>query len=109
MPDSLLHLTTLDPAPLFAASLIPYLVFLWFAGRTPLMPKLSRLGFQLTILFVLVTILAALWALIRFDSELVQIDWLHGGAEAFLTLSNGLILAGLLQRHDQLKGTPSGE
>lgn len=109
MPDFLLQAATLDPAPLFAASLIPYLIFLWFAGQTPLIPKLSRLGFQLTILFVLVTILAALWALIRFDAELVQIDWLHGGAEGFLTLSNGLILTGLLQRRSQLKGSPSGE
>ena len=57
----------------------------------------SRLGFQLTLLFVSVTIVAAIIARLRFDAELVAIDQLHGGAEAFLTLSNALIVAGLLR------------
>ena len=82
-----------DPAPLFAFSLIPYLVFLYHLGRSSKLPKLTILGFQLTLLFVAVTIVA----LVRYDSELVAVDWLHGGAEAFLTLSNACIVAGLLR------------
>ena len=35
-------------------------------------------------------------ALLVFKRELVAVDPLHGGAEAFLTLSNALIVAGLL-------------
>ncbi len=86
-----------DPAPLFAFSLIPYLVFLYYLGRSSKLPKLTILGFQLTLLFVAVTIAAAVFALVRYDSELVAVDWLHGGAEAFLTLSNACLVAGLLR------------
>ena len=44
-----------------------------------------------------VTIVAAVVADLRFDAELVAIDPLHGGAEAFLTLSNAVIVAGLIK------------
>ena len=90
-----------DPAPLFALSLLPYLVFLYYLGRSQQLPKLTVIGFQLTLLFVAVTIAAAVFALIRYDSELVAVDWLHGGAEAFLTLSNACIVAGLLRAKSQ--------
>jgi len=66
-----------------------------------MLPKLTVLGFQLTLLFVAVTIAAAVFALVRYDSELVAVDWLHGGAEAFLTLSNACIVAGLLRSKSQ--------
>ena len=90
-----------DPAPLFALSLLPYLVFLYYLGRSQQLPKLTVIGFQLTLLFVAVTIAAAVFALIRYDSELVAVDWLHGGAEAFLTLINACIVAGLLRSKSQ--------
>ena len=90
-----------DPAPLFALSLLPYLVFLYYLGRSQQLPKLTVIGFQLTLLFVAVTIAAAVFALVRYDSELVAVDWLHGGAEAFLTLSNAFIVAGLLRSKSQ--------
>jgi len=86
-----------DPAPLFALSLLPYVVFLYFLGRSQRLPKLTLIGFQLTLLFVAVTIAAAVVASVRYGSELVAVDWLHGGAEAFLTLSNACIVAGLLR------------
>ena len=41
--------------------------------------------------------MAAVIADLRFDAELVAIDPLHGGAEAFLTLSNAVIVAGLIK------------
>ncbi|QNI58433.1 uncharacterized conserved membrane protein (DUF3593) [Synechococcus sp. BIOS-U3-1] len=85
-----------DPSPLFALSLFPYLIFLYYLGQRRLLPALSRRGFQLTLLFVGMTIAAALIADLQFGSELVAIDPLHGGAEAFLTLSNAVIVAGLI-------------
>lgn len=88
---------SIDPAPLFALSLFPYLFFLFKLGTNGWFNRLTRLGFQLTLLFVGVTIVAAVVAEVRFDAELVAIDPLHGGAEAFLTLSNALIVAGLLR------------
>ena len=54
-----------DPAPLFALSLLPYLVFLYFLGRSQRLPKLTLIGFQLTLLFVAVTIAAAIVASLR--------------------------------------------
>lgn len=98
-PDPInLAIAAIDPAPLFALSLFPYLLFLWWAQRRQLIPRLSLLGFQLTLLFVAVTIAAALVADQRFGAELVDVDGLHGGAEAFLTLSNAVIVAGLIGR-----------
>lgn len=85
----------MDPAPaLFAASLAPYLIFLWFARRSGRFPPLALAGFALTLLFVLVTIVAAVIAKVRYGAELVDVDSLHGGAEAFLSLSNLVLLLG---------------
>jgi hypothetical protein len=98
-PDQIsLAIAAIDPAPLFALSLFPYLLFLWWAQRRQLIPRLSLLGFQLTLLFVAVTIAAALFADRHFGAELVEVDGLHGGAEAFLTLSNAVIVVGLIGR-----------
>ena len=85
-----------DPSPLFALSLFPYLIFLHYLGKRELLPTLSRRGFQLTLVFVAVTIAAAVIAERTYGAELVAIDPLHGGAEAFLTLSNAVIVAGLV-------------
>ena len=76
-------------------------MFLYYLGRSQQLPNLTVIGFQLTLLFVAVTIAAAVFALVRYDSELVAVDWLHGGAEAFLTLSNACIVAGLLRSKSQ--------
>jgi len=98
METVLNQLSGIDPAPLFAASLLPYLLFLWWGRRRRLIPRLALIGFQLTLLFVAMTIAAAVVADRLYGSELVGVDWLHGGAEAFLTLSNAVIVAGLLGR-----------
>jgi Protein of unknown function (DUF3593) len=87
-------LAGIDPAPLFALSLLPYLAFLWFARRSRRFPPLALLGFALTLLFVAVTIGAALLAEGRYGRQLADVDLLHGGAEAFLTLSNLLVFLG---------------
>ena len=103
------QLATIDPSPLFALSLLPYLVFLFWAAKAKTLHPLTQLGFRLTLLFVAVTIVAAIVALRVFDSELVGVDPLHGGAEAFLTLSNALIVAGLIQRAGVQRSSPPGE
>jgi hypothetical protein len=87
-------LAGVDPAPLFALSLLPYLAFLWFAWRSRRFPPLALKGFGLTLLFVAITIGAALLAEGRYGRQLADVDALHGGAEAFLTLSNLLVLLG---------------
>ncbi|MEB3332631.1 MAG: DUF3593 domain-containing protein [Synechococcaceae cyanobacterium] len=83
-----------DPTPWFVASLLPYLAFLRWASRVQGFPRLARSGFQLTLLFVAVTIAAAVIAQQRYGRLLADVDPLHGGAEAFLTLSNLLVLVG---------------
>ena len=92
--DLLHDLAGFDPAPLFALSLPPYLIFLWFAWRSGRLPRLALIGFGLTLLFVAVTIAAALLAEGRYGHQLADVDPLHGGAEVFLTLSNLLVLLG---------------
>ena len=86
-----------DPAPLFALSLVPYLLFLRWIQRSGALPELAIWGFRLTLLFVLITIVAAVLALRCCGAELVAVDGLHGGAEAFLTLANAVLVIGLLQ------------
>lgn len=92
---STLHwLAGIDPAPLFALSLLPYLAFLWWARRADGFPPLALRGFELTLVFVAVTIAAALIAQQQFGRQLADVDPLHGGAESFLTLANLLVAAG---------------
>jgi hypothetical protein len=88
------RLAGIDPAPFFVLSLLPYLAFLWWASKVWAFPRLALRGFQLTLLFVAVTIVAAIVAQVRFDALLADVDGLHGGAEAFLTLSNLVVMLG---------------
>uniref|UniRef100_B8HK37 DUF3593 domain-containing protein n=1 Tax=Cyanothece sp. (strain PCC 7425 / ATCC 29141) TaxID=395961 RepID=B8HK37_CYAP4 len=79
---------------LFALSLFPYLGFLWFLTRSRQVPRLALAGFYTTLLFVAVTIPAGLYAQIALGQALADVDWLHGGAEAFLTLANTMVVLG---------------
>ena len=87
----------LDKNTLFALSLFPYLGFLWFLTRTQSTPRLALIGFYVLLIFVAVTIPAGLYAKVALQSELADVDWLHGSAEAFLTLSNILVVLGFRQ------------
>ena len=87
-------LAGVDPSPLFVLSLIPYLAFLWCARQVGAFPRLALRGFQLTLLFVAVTIVAAVVAQLHFGKQLADVDPLHGGAESFLTLSNLFVVLG---------------
>jgi heme A synthase len=87
----------LDKNTLFALSLFPYLGFLWFLTRTQSTPRLALIGFYVLLVFVAVTIPAGIYAKVALQSELADVDWLHGSAEAFLTLSNILVVLGFRQ------------
>jgi hypothetical protein len=82
---------------LFALSLFPYLGFLWFLTRSGQAPRLALIGFYMTLVFVAVTIPAGIYAKVAYGKSLANVDWLHGSAEFFLTLSNILIVLGFRQ------------
>ncbi len=82
---------------LFAISLFPYLAFLWFLTRSQQAPRLALIGFYMTLVFVGVTIPAGIYAKVAYGESLANVDWLHGSAESFLTLSNILIVLGFRQ------------
>ncbi|OCR02220.1 hypothetical protein BCD67_10740 [Oscillatoriales cyanobacterium USR001] len=82
---------------IFALSLFPYLGFLWFMTRSRQVPRLGLIGFYGTLVFVAITIPAGIYAKLAYKDSLANIDWLHGGAELFLTLSNILIVLGFRQ------------
>lgn len=82
---------------LFAVSLFPYLGFLWFLTRSAKTPRLALVGFYMTLVFVAVTIPAGIYAKVAYGEQLADVDWLHGGAEFFLTLSNILVVLGFRQ------------
>jgi hypothetical protein len=82
---------------LFGLSLFPYLGFLWFITRSKQMPKLALYGFYGTLVFVAVTIPAGIYAQVHYGESLANVDWLHGSAEAFLTITNILIVLGFRQ------------
>ena len=89
---------------LFAISLFPYLGFLWFMTRSGKTPRLALIGFYMLLIFVVVTIPAGIYAKIHYGKALANVDWLHGGAEFFLTLSNILVVLGFHQAITQHKG-----
>jgi hypothetical protein len=87
---------------LFAISLFPYLLFLYFLTRTPEMPRLALIGFYSLLIFVAVTIPAGLYAEQVVGTSLANVDWLHGSAEAFLSVTNILVAWGFKRAIDQV-------
>ncbi len=79
---------------LFAVSLFPYLGFLWFMTSSGKTPRLALLGFYVLLIFVAITIPAGIYAKVHYGKALANVDWLHGSAEFFLTLSNILVVLG---------------
>jgi uncharacterized integral membrane protein len=75
--------------PFFGASLFPYLAFLYFLSREENeCPKGVTVGFATCLLFVVLTIPAAIAAKILYGVSLADSDWLHGSAESLLTVTN---------------------
>lgn len=79
---------------IFILSLFPYLVFIWFLTRSKQAPQPALVGFYFTLVFVAVTIPAGIYTKVVYGESLANVDWLHGTAESFLTLSNILIVLG---------------
>ena len=85
-------LSTFDNTFLFAVSIIPYAIFLSYLYKIKSFNIFVKTGFSLTILFVFITILVSIFTLNYYDKNLVEVDFLHGFAESFLTLSDFVIL-----------------
>ena len=90
-------LATIDNTVLFAASIFPYAIFLFYLYKINSVNKLVKTGFSLTVLFVFITILVSIFTLNYYHKTLVEIDFLHGLAESFLTLSDFVILFGFIR------------
>ena len=78
----------------FQASLLPYLLFLYFLSfRANRIPALGNFGFQFILLFVMSTIPSGILSRSVYQTSLANVDWLHGGAETLLTVANVLIVS----------------
>ncbi|KAK6158389.1 hypothetical protein DH2020_005703 [Rehmannia glutinosa] len=111
------HHPLIHKAQLFAFSLFPYLGFLYFITKSKSAPKLTLFGFYFLLAFVgatkritsilVLTLSSCVSALlpptlqyqqeftVHYGTSLSNVDWLHGGAESLLTLTNIFIVLGL--------------
>ena len=87
----------IDNTALFAASIVPYAIFLFYLYKINSLNKFVKTGFSLTVLFVFITIVVSIFSLNYYDKTLVEVDFLHGSAEFFLTLSDFIILLGFIK------------
>ena len=90
-------LASIDNTALFAASIFPYAIFLFYLYKIKSLNKLVKTGYSLTVLFVFITIVVSIYTLNYYDKTLVEVDFLHGLAESFLTLSDFVILLGFIK------------
>ncbi|KAI3422981.1 uncharacterized protein J3R85_011501 [Psidium guajava] len=90
---------------LFAFSLFPYLGFLYFITKSKSAPSLTLFGFYFLLAFVGATIPAGIYAKVQYGTSLSNVDWLHGGAESLLTLTNLFIVLGLRRARRKAKET----
>ena len=90
-------IASIDNTALFAASIFPYAIFLFYLYKIKSVNKLVKTGFSLTVLFVFITIVVSIYALNYYGKTLVEVDFLHGLAESFLTLSDFVILLGFIR------------
>ena len=90
-------LASIDNTALFAASIFPYAIFLFYLYKIKSVNKLVKIGYSLTVLFVFITIIISIYTLNYYDKTLVEVDFLHGLAESFLTLSDFVVLLGFIR------------
>ena len=90
-------LASIDNTALFAASIFPYAIFLFYLYKIKSVNNLVKIGYSLTVLFVFITIVVSIFTLNYYDKTLVEVDFMHGLAESFLTLSDFVILLGFLK------------
>ena len=96
LKEILEKLSVIDNNFIFVISIIPYSIFLYYIYKNPNINKTIKIGFSFTLLFVLITIILSLISLTIYDKTLVEIDYLHGLAESFLTLTDLIILVGFM-------------
>ena len=96
-------LASIDNTLLFAISIIPYAIFLFYLYKIKSINNFVKTGFSLTVLFVFITILVSIFTLNYYDKALVEVDFLHGLAESFLTLSDFVILLGFINLLNNLE------
>ena len=101
--DFIEKLSKIDNSALFAVSIIPYSIFLFYLYKIKYINQLIKTGYSLTIFFVLITIILALYSLNYYDKTLVEVDYLHGFAEFFLALSDFIILLGFIKMLNTLE------
>ena len=89
-------LSIIDNNYIFIISIIPYSIFLFYLYKNTNLNKTIKIGFSLTLLFVLITIIFSVISLTIYDKSLVEIDSFHGFAEAFLTITDFIILLGFI-------------
>ncbi|CAN1189469.1 hypothetical protein LINPERPRIM_LOCUS24503 [Linum perenne] len=82
---------------LFGLSLLPYIGFLYFITKSKTAPSLTLFGFYFLLVFVAATIPAGIYEKLQYGTSLSNVDWLHGGVESLLTLTNLFIVLGLRQ------------
>ena len=96
-------LGSFDNTLLFALSIIPYAIFLFYLYKIKSVNNLVKTGYSLTVLFVFITIVVSIYTLNYYNKTLVEVDFLHGLAESFLTLSDFVILFGFLKLLNSLE------
>ena len=90
------NLSIIDNNYIFAFSIVPYSIFLFYLYKNPNISKTIKVGFSLTLLFVVITIIFSIISLTVYNKSLVEIDSFHGFAESFLTLTDFIILLGFI-------------
>jgi len=96
-------LASIDNTALFEVSIIPYAIFLFYLYKINFVNKFIKIGFSLTVLFVFITIFVSIFTLNYYDKTLVEVDFLHGFAESFLTLRDFVILFGFIKLLNSLE------
>ena len=96
-------LGSIDNTLLFAVSIIPCAIFLFYLYKIKAINIFVKTGFSLTVLFVFITIVESIIALNYYNKTLVEVDFLHGLAESFLTLSDFVILFGFVRLLNSLE------
>ena len=96
-------LASIDNTALFAASIFPYAIFLFYLYKIKSVNRFIKTGYSLTVLFVFITIVVSIFTLNYYNKNVFEVDFLHGLAESFLTLSDFIILFGFIKMLNTLE------
>ncbi|GJQ12332.1 hypothetical protein GpartN1_g4731.t1 [Galdieria partita] len=78
----------------FPLSTIPYLLFLKGLWKKQTVPTIAKIGFSYLLVFVFFSIVGSILAQNLYQQTLSNVDWLHGCAEQFLSVTTFSILLG---------------